>query len=94
LRLVKAELKLVLIFGTGSRTRTSSKSRIGIFFPIPKLELYSWFYLCVEPILELNLFGELYLKKLTTIIGVNCWIQFKLPRTGLEKLKWIFKSLF
>lgn len=38
----------------------------------------------------IELFGELYLEKITTIIRVNCWMQFKLPRTGLEKLKWIF----
>jgi hypothetical protein len=42
----------------------------------------------------IELFGELYLEKITTIIRVNCWMQFKLPRTGLEKLKWIFKILF
>jgi hypothetical protein len=42
----------------------------------------------------IELFGELYLEKITTIIRVNCWMQFKLSRTGLEKLKWIFKNLF
>jgi len=90
LRLVKAELKLVLIFGTGSRTRTSSKSRIGILFSNSKIgTVFLVLFICGTKT-GIEFFGE----KITTIIRVHCWIQFKLPRTGLEKLKWILKILF
>lgn len=40
------------------------------------------------------IFWGIVSEKITTIIRVNCWMQFKLPRTGLEKLKWILKILF
>jgi hypothetical protein len=72
--------------------------------PVPKAELEFFFnskigtvflvlFMCGTKT-GIELFGELYLEKITTIIRVNCWMQFKLPRTGLEKLKWIFKILF
>ncbi len=36
--------------------------KLELFFPIPKLEL-SWFYLCVEPKLELNFLENCIWKK-------------------------------
>jgi hypothetical protein len=58
--------------------------KAGTFFSNSKTGTVLVLFMCGTKT-GIEFFGELYLEKITTIIRVNCWIQFKLPKTGIRK---------